>query len=114
MGIVVLGGMDRLERQYIDEGEKHGIQLKVFSKLETNLSSRLGKPDAFIIITGKISHKALKNTCNIAKSKKIPVYYCHSAGICSFRDCLNCIKKEYCKLCKKNNQTCLMDENKFN
>jgi len=102
MSIVVLGGMDRLERQYVDEGEKHGIKLKIFSRLEGNLSSRLGFPDAFIIFTGKISHKALKNTSNIAKSRNIPVYYCHSAGMCSFKDCLKCIKKDNCKDCPLN------------
>ncbi len=42
----------------------------------------------------KISHHARKEAMNVAKSRYIPVLMCHSCGICSLRDCFNCVKNK--------------------
>ncbi len=94
MCIALIGGMDRLERQYIEEAVKVGVNLKVFTKSEANMTSKIGFVDAVVIFTNKVSHKAKKEVVNAAKARNIRVFMHHSCGICSLRDCLSCIKNE--------------------
>lgn len=92
MSIALIGGMDRLERHYLVEAEKFGIDLKVFTKPETEIALKIRHVDALVIFTNKVSHKARREVMNIAKAKNIPVFMYHSCGICTLRDCLNCLK----------------------
>ncbi|WP_333654150.1 DUF2325 domain-containing protein [Dissulfurispira sp.] len=93
MCVALIGGMDRLERDYINEAEKAGIHLKVFTKPESGLSSKIKNVDAVVIFTNKVSHKARREVMNTAKAKNIPVFMYHSCGVCTLRDCLVCIKQ---------------------
>jgi hypothetical protein len=102
MCVALIGGMDRLGRHYMDEAEKHGIDLRVFTKPETGISSKIGQMDAVVIFTNKVSHKAKREAVQIAKARNIPVFMHHSCGICTLRDCLNCMKKR-----KRRRQECL-------
>lgn len=92
MCVALIGGMDRLERNYIDEAERLGIDLKVYTKSETGIASKVRNVDAVVIFTNKVSHKAKREVMNIAKAKNIPVFMHHSCGICTLRDCLTCLK----------------------
>ncbi|MCX8031314.1 MAG: DUF2325 domain-containing protein [Thermodesulfovibrionales bacterium] len=92
MCVALIGGMDRLERQYITEAEKLGINLKVFTKPEKGLTSKIKNLDAVVIFTNKVSHKARIEVMNVAKSKNIRVLMQHSCGVCTLRDCLSCLK----------------------
>lgn len=92
MCVALIGGMDRLERQYIAEAEKFGVVLKVYTKPEKTLTAKIKNTDAVIIFTNKISHKAKTEVMNTAKSKNIPVFMHHSCGICTLRVCLSCLK----------------------
>ena len=94
MCIALIGGMDRLERQYICEAEKLGIDLKVFTKSEKGLMSKIKNMDAVVIFTNKVSHKAKNEVMNMAKSKNMRVLMQHSCGVCTLRDCLSCLKNE--------------------
>ena len=94
MCVALIGGMDRLERQYINEAEWVGVDIKVFTKPEANMASKIGRVDAVVIFTNKVSHKAKKEVMNAAKAKNIPIFMYHSCGICTLRDCLSCIKRE--------------------
>lgn len=91
MSIALIGGMDRLERHYISEAEKFGISLKVFTKAEPELPSKIKNMDAVVIFTNKVSHRVKKEAMSAAKNKKIPVLMCHSCGICTLRDCFSCL-----------------------
>lgn len=93
MCIAVVGGMDRLERHYRDEAEKFEIDLRVFTRSETEIGSKIKNVDVVVIFTNKVSHRMKKEVINIAKYKKIPILMYHSCGICTLRDCLNCLKK---------------------
>lgn len=92
MSIALIGGMDRLERQYINEAKRIGIKLSVFTKYKTGMSSKVKNSDAVVIFTNKISHKAKKEVMSVAKSRDIPVMMSHSCGICTLRSCLGCLK----------------------
>ncbi len=92
MCVALIGGMDRLERQYISEAERMGIDLRVFTKPATGMSAKVKNVDAIVIFTNKVSHKAKKEVMNIAKARNIPVFMYHSCGICTLKDCFNCLK----------------------
>ncbi len=91
MCVALIGGMDRLERNYINEAERLGIDLKVFTKSEAGIDSKIRNVDAVVIFTNKVSHRAKREVINIAKARNIPVFMYHSCGICTLRDCLGCL-----------------------
>ncbi len=92
MSVALVGGMDRLERHYIDEARRHGIALKVFGTAETGMAGKMRNVDALVVFTNKVSHEARAQACRVARSRKIPLLLRHSCGVCTFRDCLNCLK----------------------
>jgi len=91
MCIALIGGMDRLERHYKDEAERTGIYLRVFTRSEVNIGSKLRNMDAMVIFTNKVSHNVKKQAMDAAKANGIPVYMHHSCGVCTLRECLNCL-----------------------
>jgi hypothetical protein len=94
MSVVLVGGMDRLERHYVSEAEKLGINLSVHTNRSSHLSSRVMSADAVVVFTNKVSHRLRKEVMKRARSGGVPVYHYHSCGVCTLRNCLNCLKKE--------------------
>jgi hypothetical protein len=92
MCIALLGGMDRLGKHYLEEAGRVGIDLKVFSRDEVNIGSKIKNVDAMVIFTNKVSHNMKSKALKEARAKGIPVYMHHSCGICSLRECLNCLR----------------------
>lgn len=89
--VVVIGGMGRLGRHYVEEAGSRGVALKVFNECPSGLFARIGNAMALILFTNKVSHRARRETVSAARSRRIPVLMCHSCGICSFRNCLDCL-----------------------
>ncbi len=92
MCIALIGGMDRLKKKYISEAERMGIYLKVYTRSEKGIASKVTNVDAVIIFTNKVSHRAKIEVMSIAKAKNIPVFMYHSCGLCTLRNCLSCLK----------------------
>ncbi len=91
MCIALIGGMDRLERHYIEEAEKIGVDLRVFTRQEANIASKIRNADAMLIFTNKVSHKVKAQAIREARANGIPVHMRHSCGVCTFRNCLDCL-----------------------
>ncbi len=89
MCVALIGGMDRLERNYINESKKYGVSLGVFTKYKPGIANKISNADAIVLFTNKVSHKARREVMNTAKSMSIPFYMNHSCGICSLRECLS-------------------------
>ena len=89
MSIIMVGGMDRLAPHYTAEAKSFGIDLKIFSQPEKGMGDRIGKADAVILFTGKISHRGRREVMAAARKNDIPVMMYHSCGLCTFRECLN-------------------------
>jgi len=95
MSAVLIGGMDRLRRKYIEAAKSLGISLKIFHGKERSIEKQLGSPDMFIICTGKVSHSARIEVLNCARANKIPVRIIQSPGVSTLRCCL-----EECSSCR--------------
>lgn len=91
MSIALIGGMDRLKRYYRQEAVRTGIELRVFSQSENNIAAKLKRFDALVIFTNKVSHRVRNEAMAAAKLNGIPVFQYHSCGVCTLRDCLNCL-----------------------
>lgn len=91
MCVALIGGMDRLERHYTEEAERAGVGLRVFSRSEVNIVAKLKHMDAMLIFTNKVSHRMKTEAMKAAKAQGIPVYMQHSCGVCTLRECLNCM-----------------------
>jgi ABC-type uncharacterized transport system substrate-binding protein len=91
MCVALVGGMDRLERHYLEEAHKSGIDLRVYSVAEAKLASKMKNVDAIVIFTNKVSHKVKKQAMEVSKANGIPVFMHHSCGVCTLRECLNCL-----------------------
>ncbi len=88
MCVALVGGMDRLDRTYRDEAERHGVDLRVFTRSKTGLAARLKQVDAVVVFTGKTSHRIKNEAVSAARAANIPVVMIQSCGVCSLRECL--------------------------
>lgn len=91
MSIALIGGMDRLERHYVEEADRAGVSLRVFTRSEVNIGSKLKNLDGIVIFTNKVSHQVKKEAMKAAKANGIPVFMHHSCGVCTLRECLSCL-----------------------
>lgn len=89
MCAALVGGMDRLKREYMTEAKKSGVKLKHFTGKERTISSALGKVDFVVLFTNKVSHKARKEVLAAVRGTGVPVYMHHSCGISTLRKCLD-------------------------
>ena len=88
MCVTLIGGMDRLQSEYISVALSEGHEMKCIPRDTKNFQDKIGKPDRLIIFTNKISHEAKNKALRLAKRLNIPVALLHSCGISSLRDCL--------------------------
>lgn len=88
MCAALVGGMDRLKREYMNEAKKNGIKLKCYTGKERKISNSLGNVDLVVLFTGKVSHKARKDVLGAVRSKNVQIIQSHSSGVSSLRDCL--------------------------
>ena len=92
MSIVIVGGHDRMVRQYTNICKDYKCKVKVFTQMPGNFKSQIGKADLVVLFTSTVSHimvngaiqEAEKNNISIARShtssssalKKILSNYC--------------------------------------
>ena len=60
MSIVIIGGHDRMVRQYHDICKAYKCKAKVFTQMTGDLKKQVGKPDLFVLFTNTVSHKMVK------------------------------------------------------
>ncbi len=88
MCVALIGGMDRLKREYESAAKKCGVTLKVFTGKESCLVDKMGNPDMTILFTAMISHNARTEVMQRSRSLGIPVQFLHTNGVSGLRQCL--------------------------
>ena len=61
MSIVIIGGNECMEREYINLCKQHGCRAKVFCKFKNSMKMRIGSPDLLILFTHTVSHKMVQS-----------------------------------------------------
>ena len=87
MSVVIVGGNERMERQYKELCEKYRCQAKVYTK-ESGMSGKVGSPDLLVLFTGTMSHKMLQGALCAVKGKPTVVERSHSSSIAALRGIL--------------------------
>ena len=84
MSIVIIGGNECMERDYLNLCKEHGCNAKVFCKYKSCMKDRIGNPDLMILFTHTVSHKMVKIALDSAGTYLIQsVPEVHSEHICS-------------------------------
>lgn len=85
MSITLIGGMDRLHRDYQNAARQLGVDLTVCTGKESCLTDKMGSPDATILLTDMISHNARIRVLQKSKQLGSPVYFLKSNGVSGLR-----------------------------
>ena len=91
MSVVIIGGNERMERQYQQICKTYGYKAKVFTKEASSLKRKIGQPDLLVVFTNTVSHKMVHSAVTEAKSKDIHIVRAHSSSASS----LNAVLQEY-------------------
>lgn len=88
MSITVVGGMDRLRRDYENAAKQLGVNLTVYTGKESCLADKIGAPDVTILLTDMLSHNAKTRVLQKSRRTGTPVCFLKSNGVSGLRRCL--------------------------
>ncbi len=88
MSVVIIGGNERMSRQYVDVCQAHGCTAKVFPKETGPIEKKIGSPDLMILFTRTVSHKMVYGAMKAAKKNAIPIARVQSSSISALRSLL--------------------------
>ena len=88
MSVVILGGNERMERQYKDLCKEYNCKAKVYTKQASGFRNKLGSPDLMIFFTGCMSHKMVHSALSEMKGCDTVIERCQSASMCALREVL--------------------------
>ena len=80
MGVVIVGGNERMACQYETICKGYGYKAKVFCKENGSLKKKMGCPDLLILFTSTVSHKMVISAAQEAKRNNIPVARVHTSS----------------------------------
>ena len=94
MSIVIIGGHDRMVRQYETICKKHNCKAKIFTQMPSCLNKKIGNPDLVVLFTNTVSHKMVRCAVSEAKNKNIEVVRSHSSSQAALTEIL----KQRCEI----------------
>lgn len=92
MSIVIVGGHDRMVRQYSDICKNFKCKSKIFTQMPGNFKSQIGKADLVVLFTSTVSHIMVSGALQEAEKNKIDVVRSHSSSSSALKKILS----EYC------------------
>ena len=81
MTMVVVGGHDRMQKQYDQICKAHGYRPKIFTQMPAQFDKKIGNADGIILFTNTVSHKMTRIAVKEAKRKDIPLVRNHSSSL---------------------------------
>lgn len=87
MSVVIVGGNDRMVRQYKDLCKRYRCKAKVFTQM-TGLRDQIGSPDLLVLFTSTMSHKMLRCALNETKGSGVRVVRSHTSSMEALRGIL--------------------------
>ena len=94
MSIALIGGMDRLRRDYENAAREFGVTLTVCTGKESCLVDKMGTPDVAILLTDMVSHNARTRVLQKTRRTGIPVCFLKSNGVSGLRRYLGTLVAE--------------------
>ena len=93
MNLLVIGGNERMKRDYINLAKEEGYKTKIILNMSSKALKDFGRPDAVVMFTSTVSHKLKTVVETQAKKKNIPVIRHYNSSKVSFKECLGKIKE---------------------
>lgn len=93
MTLLVVGGNERMKRDYINLGKQKGYKTKVILNMSSKALKDFGTPSAVVMFTSTVSHKLKTVVETQAKKKDIPVIRHYNNSKVSFKECLNKVEE---------------------
>lgn len=104
MSLLVIGGHERMEKDYYKLAKNRGYKTKVYTTMSSQVKNSIGSPDAIVIMTSTVSHKLSRIVEMQAKKMNIPIFRHKNSSKVAFNECLEeidvCLGN--CSNCKKN------------
>lgn len=87
MSVVIIGGNERMERQYADICRRYSYKPKIYTKTSGSVRG-IGSPDLIVLFTGTVSHKMLRSLESEIKGQNIPIARSHTSSATALRNIL--------------------------
>ena len=87
MSVVIVGGNERMARQYEDLCREYSCRAKIFMKTDRGIQN-FGTPELLVLFTSTMSHKMLDIATGQAKKRNIRVARCHTSSMSALRNIL--------------------------
>ena len=87
MSILILGGNERMERQYSDLCKQYSCKAKILTKKSGSLRG-IGAPDLIVLFTDTVSHKMLRSLEHETKGRNIKMARCARGSMAALRSVL--------------------------
>lgn len=87
MSVVIVGGNERMARQYEGPCREYSCRAKIFMKTDRGIQN-FGTPDLSVLFTSTMSHKMLDIATGQAKKRNIRVARCHTSSMSALRNIL--------------------------
>ncbi len=88
MSIVIVGGNERMEREYVDICGKYGCKAKVFTKESGSFKKQIGSPDLLVVFTNTVSHKMVISASQEAKKRRVPIAHLRTGSVSALSELL--------------------------
>lgn len=88
MSVVIVGGNDRMNREYKNICKERGYKAKVFTQMRDGLKYKIGNPDLLILFTSTTSHKMIGCALNAVKGTNTKIERCHSSSASALKSIL--------------------------
>ncbi len=88
MSVVIVGGNERMERQYAELCKNYSCKAKVFTKTAGSMRN-IGSPDLIVLFTGTVSHKMLRSLESETKGQNIRIARSHTSSLTALRNILD-------------------------
>ena len=92
MSVVIVGGNDKMIRQYEDLWKNYKCKAKVFTQPSSNLREKIGRPDLMILFTNTVCHKMIVTATQTAGKNNIEIARSHSSSATALKKILS----QYC------------------
>lgn len=93
MSVVIVGGHDRMVREYENICKRHKCKSKVFTQMPANMRNKIGNPDLIILFTSTVSHKMMHCAVQEGERCRANIVRSHSSSASALEEIL----KEACR-----------------
>lgn len=87
MSVVIVGGKERMVRQYKELCREYKCKAKIYPKMAGNLKD-IGEPDLLVLFTNTVSHKMVRSALEQTKGKTVRTVRSHTSSMNALRGIL--------------------------